>query len=109
MTVHQNEVEHFGLGKHFHRTESDLAAQRLVSAVQELLASLPARIKRPPNLGPAKGTICQEPAILTGEGHALLGALIDDEIADLSEAVNVGFTRAEITPFDRIVKQAETA
>ena len=47
MAVDQHKVEHLGLRKHFYRAESDLPGQCLVGAEQELLASLPARIKGP--------------------------------------------------------------
>ena len=43
------------------------------------------------------------------ERHALLGALIDDEIADFGQPVNVPFARTEIAPFDRVVKQSKNA
>ena len=57
----------------------------------------------------AEGTIGQQAAILARKGHALLDALIDDQIADFGKAVNVGFARAKIAAFDRVVKQTENA
>jgi hypothetical protein len=60
-------------------------------------------------LRPAEGTIGEQPAILARERHALLGALIDDEIADFGQPVNVRFARTEIATFDRVVKQSENA
>src|SRR2546423_8852055 len=50
-----------------------------------------------------------EPAILARERDTLFGALIDDEIADLSQPVNVRLARTKIAAFDRIVKQPENA
>ena|SRR5205085_3534373 len=47
VTVDQNEIKHFRLWKHFDGAERNLAAERLVSAEQELLTSLPACIERP--------------------------------------------------------------
>src|SRR5438477_6095891 len=49
MAVDQHKIEHFGLRKHFYRAESDLPAQCLVGAEQQLLTGLPARIKGPGN------------------------------------------------------------
>src|SRR5207248_1898155 len=100
---------HLGLRKHFHRAERNLAAQRLISAEQKLLAGLAAGVKRPRNLRSAEGAIGEEPTILTRERDTLLGALIDDEIADFSQPVNVRFSRTEIAALDRVVKQAEHA
>src|SRR5437870_13411723 len=44
MTVNQNKVEHLGLRKHFYRAERNLAAERLISAEQKLLAGLATRL-----------------------------------------------------------------
>src|SRR5438045_3936399 len=66
-------------------------------------------IKRHVNLLPTEETIGKHPAILARERHALLGALIDDEIADFGQPVNVRFARTEIAAFDRVVKQSENA
>ena len=96
MPIDQNEVEHLGLRKHFHRAERDLPAERLIRAEQKLLAGLAARVKRPRNLRPAEGTIGKQPAIFARERHALLDALIDDEIADFGQPINVRFARTEI-------------
>ena len=45
MAIDSDEIEHFGTGKHLDRTESDLAAEGLVSAKEQLLAGLAARVK----------------------------------------------------------------
>src|SRR5438874_1976988 len=109
VTIDQNEVEHLGLREHFYRAERDLPAQGLVGTEQKLLAGLAAGVKRPRNLRAAEGAIGEESAILARERHALLGALIDDEIADFGQPVNVRFARTEIATFDRVVKQSENA
>src|SRR4029077_6339420 len=90
MTIDQNKVKHLGLRKHFRRAEGDLPAERLIGSEQQLLAGLAAGVKRPRNLRPTEGTIGEQPAILPRERHALLGTLIDDEIADFGQSVNVG-------------------
>ncbi len=46
VTVDNDEIEHFGLRKHLHGAGGDLAAKRLITAEQELLAGLSARVKR---------------------------------------------------------------
>ena len=47
LSVNDHDVEHFGLGKHLDGTVGDLAAERLVTAKQKLLAGLAAGVKRP--------------------------------------------------------------
>src|SRR5437588_4421504 len=109
MTIDQHEVEHFGLRKHFHGAERNLPAEVLIAPEQQLLAGLAASVKRPRNLRTAEGTIGEHPTILAREPHALLCALIDDEIADFGQPVNVRFARTEIAAFDGVVKQSENA
>ena len=46
VSIHNHDVEHFGLGKHLHRAGRDLPAKRLITAEQKLLAGLAARVKR---------------------------------------------------------------
>ena len=78
VAVDHDKIEHLGLRKHLHRAGRDLAAKRLISAEQKLLAGLAARIKRPRNLRAAERTIGEQPAVLARERHALRDALIDD-------------------------------
>ena len=47
VTINQNKVEHLGLRKHFYGAERNLAAQRLISAEQKLLAGLATRVEGP--------------------------------------------------------------
>src|SRR5204863_2008805 len=56
VTIDQHEVEHFRLRKHRHRPGGNLAAERLVSAEEKLLAGLATRVKGARNLGAAEGT-----------------------------------------------------
>src|SRR5205814_4345145 len=97
------------LREHFYRAERDLPAQGLVGTEQKLLAGLAAGGKRPRNLRAAEGAIGEESAILARERHALLGALIGDEIADFGQPANLCFARTEIAALDRVVKQSEHA
>ena len=46
MPVHHNEIEHLGLREHLHSAGRHLAAERLVTAEQQLLSGLTPRIKR---------------------------------------------------------------
>ena len=86
-----------------------LPLQRLISAQQQLLARLPARIKRARNLRAAEAPVGQRAAILARERHALRHALIDDVHADLRQAINVRLARPEIAALHRVVKQPEHA
>src|SRR5262252_2648801 len=106
VAVDQNYVEHLGPRIHLHRAGVNLAAQRLVRAEQQLLPRLSARVKRSRDLRAAERTVVQQPAVFARERHALRHALVDDVNADLGQAVDVGFTRAEVAALDRVVKQA---
>ena len=78
VAIDEHEIEHLGLRKHLHRAGGDLAAKRLISAEQKLLAGLAARIKRARNLRAAERTIGQQAAVFARERHALRDALVDD-------------------------------
>ena len=93
--------------KHFHGAGCDLAGECLVGAEQQLLSGLSARIKRSRNLRAAEGTVCEQAAVFARERHALLDALIDDQITDFGQPIDICFARAEIASFDRVVKQPE--
>src|SRR2546430_2159165 len=54
VSIDDDDVEHFGLGKHLNGAGGDLAAERLITAKQKLLPSLTARIKRSRNLRAAE-------------------------------------------------------
>jgi hypothetical protein len=107
--VYQHQIEHFGPRIHLHRACRDLVFKRLISSKQQLLAGLAAGIKGSRHLNPAKRTIRQQTAVLTRERNALRHALVDNIEADFGQAMNIRFSRPKITPFDRIVEQAENA
>ena len=54
VTIDNHEIEHFGLRKHLHRAGGDLAAKRLITTEQQLLAGLTARVKRSRDLRAAE-------------------------------------------------------
>src|SRR5206468_6487596 len=90
VTSEDDQVEHFSAWKHFHGAETDLPAERLISAEQQLLAGLAARVERARHLRAAEGTIVEVAAVFAREGHALRHALINDVPAHLREAIDVG-------------------
>src|SRR5207248_4426137 len=105
VSIDDDDVEHFGLGKHLHGAGGDLAAERLITAKQKLLPSLTARIKRSRNLRAAEGAISEQAAVLARERNTLRDALIDNVRADFGEPINVRFARAKVAAFDRVVEQ----
>ena len=66
---------------------------------------MPARVKGPRNLCPAERAIGEQSPILSGERHSLRYTLIDDVYAQLGEAIDIAFTRAEVSAFDGIVEK----
>ena len=107
--VDDDEVEHLGAREHGDAAGADLPHQRLVGAEEQLLAGLPAGIERAGNLRAAEGAVGQRAAVFAGEGHALGDALVDDVVADLGEAVDVGLAGPEVAALDRVVEEAEDA
>ncbi len=87
----------------------DLSAEGLIGAEEKLLPRLPAGIERPRDLRPAKRSVRQQPAIFPRERHALLDAVIDDQITDFGEAIDVRLPGAEIAALDRVVEETENA
>src|SRR6476646_12273467 len=47
LSIDDYQVQHLCVWKHLHRASGDLAAERLITAYQELLARLAARVKSP--------------------------------------------------------------
>jgi hypothetical protein len=78
VTVHDDEIKHFGLRKHEHGAGGDLPAKRLICAEQKLLSCLSTRVKRARNLRAAEGAVRERPAIFACERYALFDASIDD-------------------------------
>ncbi len=109
VAVDHDQVQHFGARDHLHLASRYLPFERLVSAQQQLLSGLPARIKGARNLRAAEGAVVELPAVLACERHALCHALVDDVHADLRQPVHVGFARAEIAALHRVVEQAVDA
>ena len=92
-----------------HLPGADLALERLVGAEQQLLAGLAARVEGARDLRAAERAVVEQAAVLAGERHALRHALVDDVDADLRQAVDVGFARAEVAALHRVVEQAVDA
>jgi hypothetical protein len=107
--VDHHEIEHLAAGHLLDLASRNLPQHGAVRAQQQLLPGLAAGIKRPRDLGAAEGAVGQRAAVLAGEGHAQGGTVIDDQVADLSEAINVGFAAAEVAPLHRVVKQTPDA
>src|SRR5207248_7691463 len=76
-----------------------------VRAEQKLLAGLAARVEGSRDLCAAEGTVLEQPAVLPREGNALRDAVIDDVDAQLRQSIDIGFPRAVVAPFDRVVEE----
>ena len=105
--VHDHQFHHLPAGIDGDPAGGHLPHQGGVGPEQELLAGLAAGVEGPRDLGPAKGTVGQGPAVFPGKGHALGHALVDDGIGDLGQAVDIGLARAKIATLDGIVEQPE--
>ena len=70
-----------------------------------MLARLTPAVKRAGHLDAPERAVGQLSAIFAGKRHAERHALIDDLSADLREAVDVRFARAEVAALDCVIKQ----
>ena len=93
----------------FDRARGHLAQHGAVSAEQQLLARLAARIEGARDQHAAEGAISQDAAVFARKGHALRHALVDDVAADLREAVDIGLAGAKVAAFNGVVKQPVNA
>ena len=73
------------------------------------MPGLSARVKRARDLRAPEGAIGEQAAVFARERHALLDALVDDEIAHFREAINVRFARAKIAALDGVVEKPVNA
>src|SRR6266850_225151 len=109
MSVDHDELQHVSARKHLHCAQRNLPAKRLISAEEQLLAGLTARVKSARDLRATKRAIRQQTPVLAGEGDALGDALVDDVYADLREAIDIGLACPKIATFDRVVKEPVNA
>ncbi len=107
--VDDDQVKHFSARIHGYGSGVDLALERLISAKEQLLAGLTASVEGSRNLGAAEGAVGKRAAVFASEGDALRYALVDDVHAVLRQAVDVGFTSAEVSAFDGVVEQPVNA
>ena len=106
LAVDNHHVHHLVAVVHLHLALGNLAAQRRIGPEQELLACLALRVEGPAHLHPTKRAVVEQPAILTGEGHALRHALVDDARADFRQAVHVGLTAAVVAALHGVVEES---
>ena len=104
--VHQHQVHHFMAGEHFNVSLGHFLFQGLVGAQQELLARLAACVEGALELGAAEGAVVQQAAVFTAEGNALGHALVNDVGGNFRQAVDVGFTGAEVAALHGVIEQA---
>ena len=66
VAIDDDQIEHFRSRKHLHGAQADLAAEGLVSAEQQLLAGLAARVKGARDLGAAERAVGQQARRIRG-------------------------------------------
>jgi hypothetical protein len=104
-TVHHHELEHLGAGELLHGARRHLAREGLVRAEEELLPRLTARVERSRDEGAAEGPVREDAAVLSREGDALRGALVDDVHRELGQPVDVALPRPEVAAFHGVVEE----
>ena len=105
LAVDQDDVEHLAVGEGGDGAPRDLPHHRLVSAEEQLLAGLAARVEGPRHLRAAERAVVEQAAVLARERHALGDALVDDVDAQLRQAVDVRLARPVVAALDRVVEQ----
>ena len=109
LAVDDHQVQHLAARVHLDAAGGDLLLERLVRAQQQLLPRLSPRIKRARNLHAAERARIEQSSVFARERNALRHALVDDVDADLRQAVDVRFARAEISALHRVIKKAMNA
>ena len=107
--IHADQLHHLAPGEELHPPRRHLPHQRLVGAVQQLLAGLAAGVEGATHQGAAKAAVGQGAAVLPGEGNPLGHALVDDRAADLRQPVTAGLAGAEIAALHRVAEEAVDA
>ena len=105
MSIDKDHIEHFCTREHLHTTFVHFFFQRLVAADQQLLSGLATSVKGARYLSAAERTVVEQATIFTGERNSLRHALVNDVGRNFGETMHVGLTTAEVTAFDRIIKQ----
>ena len=105
-SVDDDHVLHLIAGEQLHRAGGHLAAQRGVSAQQQLLARLALGVECAGHLCATERTVGQRAAVFAGEGNALCHALVDDIIADFGQTVHICLAGAVVATLHGIVEQA---
>jgi len=98
LIVHDHQVHHFTAGKHLDFPCMDLSHHGMVSAQEQLLTGLAPRIKGSGHLGSTEGAVGEKAAVLSCKGHALGHTQVDDLIADLRQAVDIGLAGRKSPP-----------
>ena len=104
-TVFDDHIEQFSPGVQLHAAGRDLAQQGRIGPEEELLTGLPAGIESPRNLSSTEGTVVEKAAVLTSEGHALSGGLIDDVRRHLGQTVHICLTGPVVAALDGVVEE----
>ena len=107
--IHADQLHHLSPGEELHPPRRHLPHQRLVGAIEQLLAGLAAGVEGAAHQGAAEAAVGQGAAVLAGEGHPLGHALIDDRAADFRQAVAAGLAGAEIAALQRVAEEAADA
>ena len=109
LAIDDHQVQHLAARVHLHAAGGLLLFERLVSAQQQLLPGLAARVERARNLHAAEGTRVEQSSVLARKRDALRHALVDDVDADLRQAIDVRFARAKVAALHRVIEEAKDA
>ena len=104
VAVDEDHVQHLGARIHRHAALVNFLFECLIATDEKLLPSLAASIECAGNLRAAERAVVEQTTIFAGEGNALGDALVNDGIRNLSEAIDVTFSGAEVAALDRVVK-----
>ena len=104
--IHADQLHHLAPAEELHPPCRHLPHQRLVGAIQQLLAGLAAGVEGAAHQGATEAAVGQGAAVVPGEGHPLGHALVDDRAADLRQPVAAGLPGPEIATLHRVAEEA---
>ncbi len=109
LPVDHDKIEHLGTRAHRDLSALNLPTECRIGAQEKLLSGLPTTVERTRDLDTPEGPVRQLPSILPRKRDAERHTLIDDLCTHLGESVHIGLARAEVSTFDRVIKQSAHA
>jgi hypothetical protein len=109
LALYHHQVQHFSPGIYLQATGLHHPHHGAVGSQQELLPGLPLGVEGTSHLGPAKGPIIQQTAVLPGKGYPLGHTVVNNGVANFRQSMDIGLPGAVVSPLEGVVEQPPDA